>query len=150
MLVMTKRSRIERGDTIVEVLIAIAIVSLVLVTAYTISNKNVEAVQANQERIQAQHLVEGQIESLKAQTGITAPNTCFDVLGSAASGTSCTQTAAGSGASYTISTTAPGVAPPTQCASTISSVAYIICTYWTSLGGSSNNDSNVTMYYRLN
>ena len=126
----------QRGDTIVEVLIAIAVVSLVLVAAYTTANRNIRAIQNNQERVQAQHLVEGQIEALKSNNGLSTDKTCFDQQGSPASGVACTISTDGSGASYTLSVVSAGS-------------TYTISAKWTSLNANASNDANVTMYYRL-
>ena len=128
----------RRGDTIVEVLIAIAIVSLVLTVAYVITNKNTVAIQGNQERIQAQHLVEAQIESLRAQGSLTTSGDCFNATGSEVGGPACTGlTQPGSGASYSTSISGPN------------GNIYTILVKWSSLGGTATNDSSVTMYYRL-
>ncbi len=126
----------QRGDTIVEVLIAVAIISLVVTTAYAISNKNTQAIQANSERVQAQHLVAAQIESLRAQNGITASGDCFN--GSTETSTCTNFTQSGSGATYNVHIT------------TGANNVYTITAKWTSLGGASANDGNVTMFYRLN
>jgi prepilin-type N-terminal cleavage/methylation domain-containing protein len=60
------RGRDERGDTIVEVLIAIAVVSLVLGGAYVTTNKSLQATRGAQEQGNAIKLVESQFEQLKA------------------------------------------------------------------------------------
>lgn len=62
-LSMTKLN--QAGDTIVEVLIAIAVVSGVLGITYSIMNKNVATIQDNQERTEASKLVQGQLELLR-------------------------------------------------------------------------------------
>jgi len=132
--------RAQQGDTIVEVLIAIAVVSLVLTAAYAITNKNTIAIQTNQERVQAQHLVESQIEALRSNKGITITNSsidnCFDGLNQA-SGASCTVQATGSGADYELNIVGP------------TGGVYTVSAKWTSIGGHTDNDSNVTMYYRV-
>jgi len=141
----------RRGDTIVEVLIAIAIVSLVLTAAYVISNKNTVAIQANQERIQAQHLVEAQIEALRAQGKLNTSGDCFNAAGVEVGGAACKGlTQAGSGAAYSALLVAPGSGLPagTPC-SAVSTASYLVCVYWSSLNGGTANDSNVSMYYRL-
>lgn len=56
----------QRGDTIVEVLISIAVVSLILGGAYVTTNKSLKAERGAQERTDATKLVESQIESLKS------------------------------------------------------------------------------------
>lgn len=126
----------QRGDTIIEVLIAIAIVSLILTTAYAITIKNTQSLQSNQERVQAQHLVEAQIESLKAANALTTSGDCFNSAGAESSGAACSVSAAGSGATYLLKVVN-------------NSGIYTVSAIWTSLGGSGTNDSNVTMYYRL-
>jgi prepilin-type N-terminal cleavage/methylation domain-containing protein len=56
----------ERGDTLVEVLIAIAVVSLVLGGAYVVTNRSLLATRAAQERSVALKLAEAQVEQIKA------------------------------------------------------------------------------------
>lgn len=73
-----------RGDTIVEVLIAITVVSTVLGGAYASSNRSLNATRQSQERGEALKLAETQLERLKASITINAdifstPNYfCFD------------------------------------------------------------------------
>lgn len=55
----------ERGDTIVEVLIAIAVISLVLGGAYVTTNRSLIATRAAEERGNALKLTESQVEQLK-------------------------------------------------------------------------------------
>lgn len=130
----------QEGDTIVEVLIAIAIVSLVLTVAYVITNKNAIAIQANQERIQAQHLVEAQIEALRAQNSLVHSGGCFigtvDTAGGVGSPCNTLQQT-GSGAAYAATITGPA------------SGVYTVTVTWSSLGGTKVNDSSIIMYYRL-
>jgi len=136
---LSKLFHTERGDTIVEVLIAIGIISLILVSAYAITAKNTAALQRNQERTEAQHLVEGQIEALRAQNGLTASGDCFN--GTTEVSICNNFTRSGSGATYTVTVTGPLGHPATG--------VYTIKAVWTSLNSKTNNDSNVTMYYRL-
>lgn len=56
----------QRGDTIVEVLVAITVVSMVLGGAYTTTNRSLLASRSAQEQGVAIKLVEGQLEQLKA------------------------------------------------------------------------------------
>jgi prepilin-type N-terminal cleavage/methylation domain-containing protein len=72
-----RQSRRQAGDTIVEVLIAIAVVSLVLTSAYMVTNKNAQTMQAVQERTQAQKLVERQIELIRAADSVPTTTFCF-------------------------------------------------------------------------
>ena len=125
----------QAGDSIIEVLIAMAIVSLILVAAYTISNKNTQSLEANAERVQAQHLVEAQIEALRAQNALNTSGDCFN--GPTETNLCNTFTQAGSGATYTVSIT-----------DSLSRI-YTIKASWTGLGDKSSGASNVTMVYRL-
>lgn len=61
----------EQGDTIVEVLIAIAVVSLVLGGAYVTTNRSLLATRSAQERSIALKLAESQLERLKAKIATT-------------------------------------------------------------------------------
>ncbi|MES2971667.1 MAG: type II secretion system protein [Patescibacteria group bacterium] len=56
----------NRGDTIVEVLIAIAVVSTILAGAFVSANRSRIATRTAQERGEALHILSGQLESLKA------------------------------------------------------------------------------------
>jgi prepilin-type N-terminal cleavage/methylation domain-containing protein len=69
----------QKGDTIVEVLIAIAVVSTVLVAAYQTTGQNIRSAQATQERTEALKLAEGQLERLRSNGVLAAPNECFDI-----------------------------------------------------------------------
>jgi len=55
----------ERGDTIVEVLIAISVVSLILAGAYVTTNRSLLATRSAEERGNALKLAESQVEQLK-------------------------------------------------------------------------------------
>jgi prepilin-type N-terminal cleavage/methylation domain-containing protein len=58
----------QNGDTIVEVLIAIAIISMVLATGYAITNRNLALTQDTQEQSQAQEILQHQVEDLRAMS----------------------------------------------------------------------------------
>lgn len=66
----------QRGDTIVEVLIAVTVVSMVLGGAYVTTNKSLLATRAAQEQSNALKLSESQIEQLKG-LAITNPGAIF-------------------------------------------------------------------------
>lgn len=66
----------QRGDTLVEVMIAIAVVSLVLGGAFVATNRNLQQTRSAQERGNAQKLVESQIEQIK-NLASTNPNAIF-------------------------------------------------------------------------
>lgn len=59
--------RHQGGDTIIEVLIAIAVASAVLGITYGIMNKNLAIMRDNQERTEATKLAQAEIEQLKAR-----------------------------------------------------------------------------------
>jgi prepilin-type N-terminal cleavage/methylation domain-containing protein len=65
-LIRNHFGRAERGDTIIEVLISLAVVSLVLASAYAITTRNVSTNQDTQEHNQAQQIVQKQLEELRA------------------------------------------------------------------------------------
>lgn len=66
----------ERGDTIVEVLIAISVVSLILGGAYVTTNRSLIATRAAEERGNALKLAEAQVEQLKGLAK-SNPNSIF-------------------------------------------------------------------------
>jgi Tfp pilus assembly protein PilV len=72
----------NKGDTIVEVLISIAIMSLVLTISYALSNRNSQYIQQSQERGEAQKISEEQLELLRSYLTPTTPwvaaYKCFD------------------------------------------------------------------------
>jgi type II secretory pathway pseudopilin PulG len=71
----------ERGDTIVEVLLAVLIIGAVLTGAYVTANQTLNANRASQERSEALKYVEGQLEHLKANIdtlGSQPGAFCFD------------------------------------------------------------------------
>lgn len=63
---LAKLRRNQTGDTIVEVLIVIAIISSVLGGAYAMTNRNVNNNQQAQEHSQALKVAESQLEQLKS------------------------------------------------------------------------------------
>lgn len=139
----------QRGDTIVEVLIAIGIVSLVLTAAYNMSNRNSRTMQDVREQTRAQKLVEAQIESLRIDNNPTSmASKCYVKVknddGSIETkavnvGTACTVDADGyqvadsyNGAKYSLSITLSG------------DMLYTVQAQWDKLDGS---HANVTIYY---
>ena len=70
--------RNHRGDTIVEVLIAIAIVSLTLTGAYASVNRSSNATRTAQERGEALKWAESQVEQIKASKNLPGTGSfCF-------------------------------------------------------------------------
>lgn len=71
----------QRGDTIVEVLIAIAIVGAVLTIAYSIMNRNLQTMRDNQERTEASKIAQEQVETLKARWQVGTSRAQIAALG---------------------------------------------------------------------
>lgn len=92
-------SRKQAGDTIVEVLIAIAVIATILVGAFLVSRTSLKQVRDSEERAQATNMVQGQLEQLRsiADSGTPAEklqlknltDDCI-VSGSIQSGAGCT------------------------------------------------------------
>lgn len=80
--IASRLSRLNQGgDTIVEVLMAIAIVSLVLGGAYVTTNKSLRATRDAQEHTNALKLIEGQVEQIKS-VAASDPDALFATTGS--------------------------------------------------------------------
>jgi type II secretory pathway pseudopilin PulG len=131
----------QRGDTIVEVLIAVAIISFVLAVSYaTTSNSAKDTVDA-QEHSQALRAVESQLEFLHEKGSTNASNVCFDTNGAEQSSGSaaCTVSPYGAGTQpeYNLVITKPSAGP---------SGYYTVTATWPSVHG--NGNSTVGMYYR--
>ncbi len=58
----------QRGDTIIEVLFAIAVLSVTIVGAYGVASRSLQAARQAQERGEALKIAEGQLETIKAIT----------------------------------------------------------------------------------
>ena len=121
--------RNQRGDTIVEVLIAAAIVSLVLAAAYALTNRNLLGIQAAQEQSYAQKLVQQQVEFLRVAPTKPTDGGCFNSSGNPVTGSACKIT--NGGATYTLKITEAGG-------------VYTITATWDTLGGGT---AHITMYY---
>lgn len=63
---LQSRRRTAKGDTIVEVLIAMAVVSSVMAGAFTVSQKSTLAVRDSQERGEMLHILQGQVELVRS------------------------------------------------------------------------------------
>ena len=101
----------QRGDTIVEVLIATAIIALLLTTASAIVSRNTNASLDVQEHMVAQKILEQQAESLRIIGALdTTTSPCFSGVSPASAATDCVVNSDGetfdetsdSGAKYTI------------------------------------------------
>ncbi len=69
----------QKGDTIIEVLIALTIISFILVGAYVTINRNILLLEDTQEHSEATYILSSQIESLR-ESGINRPvnDQCFN------------------------------------------------------------------------
>lgn len=149
---MMKLLRNQSGDTIVEVLIAMAVISLVLVGAYISTNSNIATTQDAQERGQAVELLQTEVEYLrKADLGSFPSGGCFVIASSnpplpgipiAGGGTpdGCTVTSDGKMA-------ASGAEPAYTLKITSSGGTYALSATWDSLT-LGNTKANITLYYQ--
>lgn len=64
----------QTGDTIIEVLIAVAVVGSVLGITYSIMNRNILIMRDNQERTEASKIAQAQVEMLKSAWNRTHPD----------------------------------------------------------------------------
>ncbi len=76
-----------RGDTIIEILLAIAVLSLVLSVSYGLSNRSAQAVRQAQERGEAQKIAEEQLEFMRGYFSPDQPweDRCFNEDGNPSS-----------------------------------------------------------------
>lgn len=122
-------SKRQNGDTIVEVLMAVAIVSTVLVGAFVATNRSSQTTRTAQERGEALKLAESQVELLKVAADTGTPDL------------------ATAPASFCISGGATPIAPSPGCTRGLYRVAitkpaassYVTQVTWDSLSGGTNN-----------
>jgi type II secretory pathway pseudopilin PulG len=144
-----------RGDTIVEVLIAIAVVSFVLAGAYALTSRTSRTIIDTREHQQALGIAGAQTEYLRAANGLAAGNDCFATDGTAVAAStgkcsfdasqqdSCTAAAAAFcyGVKVTpVESLGGGPADPTK------ATTYKIDVTWDSLLGGADQ---VTLFYRI-
>lgn len=149
---LTKLHRLNQvGDTMVEVLISMAIVSMILGGAYVTSNKSLLSVRDAQEHVDALKLASSQIESLNAIPAVAYNSSpfCYGPNGTLQavniSTGNCTFT--GNGALAT-----NGVQPAYSVAITYdpSTLVYKVKVNWDTLTSQAKGTGNVEMYYRTN
>lgn len=72
---MTRRSAYsrQRGDTLVEVLICVLIVSIVLMGAYVTTQRSSRGIRNSQEHAEALKLVQSQLEQVRANAEMATP-----------------------------------------------------------------------------
>jgi type II secretory pathway pseudopilin PulG len=146
----------KAGDTIIEVLLSLAVLGMVIGTSYAIASRSLKRAQQAQERTQATKLVEGQIDRIKyisEERGLESNVTAFNDI--TTSGTAmCLKpfTIVSSGQKIIKAYVAGG----DDCKDGFFSysILYNSTTHlfttnatWSSLG--SNGEENVTMQYRV-
>lgn len=127
------------GDTIVEVLLAIAIVSVTLGAAYVAANRSLRATRLSQERGEALKYAESQVEMLRAyitHNDDRSPAQGTDKCITGVTSVSNTPCKKGPDNRYSISTSYLTTAPAT----------YRINVIWDAYGG--GEEQKVTLYYR--
>ena len=133
----------QTGDTIVEVLIAVVIVSVVLTGAFVSSNHNIKAIRQAQEHTEALKYAESQLEQLQSASAnpatnifsIAAPTFCMSAGSPNATAGSCSIT---NGITYTVEDSRTG-SGPYDFTSTVT---------WASVDGSGTD--RVSLTYKLN
>jgi prepilin-type N-terminal cleavage/methylation domain-containing protein len=150
---MSLRTIGQRGDTIVEVLISVAVISLVLAAAYAITSRNTATTQDTQEHNQAQQIVQQQIERMRAMSASGTLATLDAMTGGCIIGSGSTLTAnAGTDGSCDLrldgATCAPGDSPCFHVAikKDASTKIYHVAVSWDGLRG---DTSSISMEYGI-
>jgi type II secretory pathway pseudopilin PulG len=157
MINMLKKLRdlrdIQSGDTIVEVMICVAVLTIVMLATFTSINRSYLSLEQNQERERAVKLVESQVEDLRAYGVGGATYDCFTYHdGSIAPATNngvpnnnpCvfqgdgTEDTDGAVPAYTVAIKPSSGAIP---------ITYTVTATWEGSAGS--GEDNVSMVYRL-
>ncbi len=138
---LSLRNMGQRGDTIVEVLIAVGIASLVLTSAFAITNRNSKAAQDIQEHSMAQKLLETQTERLRAASAANTlttpfPEFCFNEMAIVAASNPVCTISTGGGAEYRQSIRLKAGKTDT----------YELSVTWQTLGGQTATETN---YYKV-
>lgn len=141
---MRLRLHNEQGDTLVEVLVAIAVISLVLVTAYVTTTHNLGVVQDTEEHSQALQLAQAQLEFVHTTPPTKGTTMCYAADGTQVTNLSnCVFDSSGkpttSQPAYTVhvSSNNPTSGP----------VTYTVAVTWDSLTQNSIAN-NVSLYYQ--
>lgn len=147
----------QRGDTIVEVLIAIAVASMVLAITYSTMNRNLLITRDSQERTEATKIAQGQIELLKAHkdsgdSTIDSGKYCLDAASATArtgfSGAAPTATLPDDFTRYPAGCTNLGISNLYNVAIVANSGTYKIYVRWENIQGDAQQDQ-VVMVYQL-
>ncbi len=147
----------QKGDTIVEVLIAIAVVSLVLGGAYSIANRSLASVRQAQEHAEALKIAESQVEKLKTANdtgtaGVLTQTGTFCMIDNYNPPVDRLRTSAatyGNGQPRTECTTTNGIKYFTSITNTPNGAVhtYLVMVYWPNIHG--NGYDQVTLDYNL-
>lgn len=70
MLNLRRNIRRQSGDTIVEVIIVLAVLGLAIGISYATANRSLQATRQAEENTQATEILQGQLESLRSYAGI--------------------------------------------------------------------------------
>lgn len=127
----------QRGDTIVEVLIAVAVIGFILSVSYAVANRSTQNVRKAHERSEALKFSEAQLEKLKLHLGRgnTWQNNAVCILDDDSVSTDANQCRIGDGNRYALSIDEP------------SPNLYNITTTWEKVGGGTNEV--LSMFYRI-
>lgn len=138
----------ERGDTIVEVLIAVAVIGMTLGGAYVTTNRNMQTSRNTEERSAGLKVAEGQIEQLKALIAKDAAK----VFGGSLPGTFCVNEGDVFGSNNTkckvnLQGKAVAATPQYEISNTKDGNTFTVHVTWDRVGG--GNKSDVRMIYRI-
>jgi Tfp pilus assembly protein PilV len=152
-MITLHRSR-QAGDTIVEVIIAVLVVSTLLTGAFVVTNRSTQSVRDSQEHAEALQALQGQLELLRGAAdatpsallaSLTTPF-CFNSNLQTFSGGSGSCAGAGGPAHYKLSivcTTVLGTACPAVSGTT---ATFNLAATWPSISG---NIDNVYLSYKV-
>lgn len=138
----------ERGDTVVEVLVSIAVISLLLGGAFVTADRSSKATRDAHERQNALKIAEGQVEQIKYLAG-TSPDSVFGASVPAAfclTSTPAAVDASAGACKVNTDGTPTTVEPAFNIRITRSSNDFTVVTSWVALTGTQNN---VTLKYRV-
>lgn len=127
----------QRGDTIIEVLIAVAVIGFILSASYAVANRSTQGVRKAQERSEALKFSEAQLEKLKLHLGRgnTWPTDGVCILPDQSVSKDVAQCRTGAGNRYAMSI------------DEISPNLYNLTTTWEKIGGGTTDV--LAMFYRI-
>lgn len=143
----SRRRPAQAGDTIVEVIIAVAVIATLLAGAFTVTSRSARGVRDSEEHAQALQYLQGQVEQLRAAAGNgTLPASlstpfCMDTADSsiyyqpATTDTHCTL-----GSLYQVSITGPGASPGSGTST------FDLTASWSAFGGGTDT---VSLTYKV-